>query len=322
MDDSWIRSQPDGIINKIQGDFQTTIIEKSGSQVTLKLISVDSNEWQSRIDLDNPKKLLSPYTFGMLLSLLWNENISRIHILGLGGGILPTFLRSCFPDLYIDCTEIDGDVLELAETYFGFQVDERMRVIIGDGREYLTSRDNSSLYDIIFVDAFRGVGFSPPQLATIEFLEICRSQLTADGILAMNLMPRDPLVDERIATVRSAFQNTYQIVESGLIIFGTNSNQINDHELAIRAEKFAGQHNLDFPFRKLAESLIASPAHAVEGGQTESAPILTDALVAKMMLHIPKYLIARLKPKTPCPCGSGLRLDKCHAVHLTAESAE
>ncbi|XP_068665189.1 uncharacterized protein [Aristolochia californica] len=58
-------------------------------------------------------------------------------IVGLGAGLLPMFLRRCMPILEIDVVELDPLVLDISRDYFGFKEDEKLKVHIADGIQYV-----------------------------------------------------------------------------------------------------------------------------------------------------------------------------------------
>lgn len=300
----------DGIIHLERGSRQTTLVERSGDELRLKLIGPTSNEWQSRIDLREPLRLLSPYMRALMLFYLWCEMPTRVHIIGLGGGRVPAFLRSKFPDLAMDCTEIDNDVYEIAKKYFGFTADPATRVIIGDGRDYLARRTGEPLYDAILVDAFTGVGFSPFRLATAEFVEICRAQLREGGTFVINILPRDRLAWAKAATVSAAFKSTYLYdSEDAFVVFANDLNSSMPSALASLGHLPALQERFQFSLGEMAGRLRSLTNQG--GGMLSEVPVLTDG-GEKLVGPIPEDMMRGLGRNDPCPCGSGRKFKKCH----------
>jgi spermidine synthase len=312
--------KPDGIIHKHKGAFQTTIIEKSGHELRLKLLSEKSTEWQSRIDLTDPAKLFCPYMEVIMLMLLWQSDLIRIHILGLGGGSLAMFFRKHFPNLFIDSTEIDRDVYDLAVKYFGFEPDSNLKVFIEDGRDFLTSRSTDNLYDAILIDAFRGVGFSPVCLSTQEFLRVCKTQLRPNGILVANLLPTDGLLAERLATMESVFRSVYvSRADGAFVVFASDAERILVGELVRRASVLQDRHKFNFAYEGLAQSIAYVTNEDSVSKSTEKPPLLTDS-TPPGILAIPELLISSLGRNDQCPCGSGRKFKKCHGLIPAAAS--
>ena len=125
-----------------------------------------------------------PYVRGSLTALGLVPKPSRILVIGLGGGTLPTLFRARLPGARIDAVELDPEVLSVAKRYFGFKEDERLRAFVGDGRKFLEG--STEKYDLIFVDAY-GKDSAPVLLATAEFLALVRGHLAEGGVAVGNV---------------------------------------------------------------------------------------------------------------------------------------
>ncbi|CAN6462771.1 unnamed protein product [Victoria cruziana] len=119
----------------------------------------------SRITKKSPKKgtraslevdhsyLASPYHSAVISGfLLIASNMERLvasgekirtTIIGLGGGLLPMFLRRHIPVLDIEVIELDHVILDVARDLFGFTEDSQMKVKIGDGIPIVCEKANS-----------------------------------------------------------------------------------------------------------------------------------------------------------------------------------
>jgi hypothetical protein len=248
----------------------------------------------------------------LMLFCLWREVPTRVHIIGLGGGRVPAFLRSQFPDLAIDCTEIDADVYQVAKKYFSFKTDPATRVIIADGREYLARRTGEPLYDAILVDAFCGVGFGPLRLATTEFVGICKAQLREGGTFALNILPRDRLAWAKAATVSAAFKSTYLYdSEDAFVVFANDLDASMPAALASQGHLPALQERFPFALGDMAGRL--RPLRNQGGGMFNNVPVLTDA-DEELVGPIAGDLVRGLGRNDPCPCGSGRKFKKCHGL--------
>ncbi|KAK8571667.1 hypothetical protein V6N13_047325 [Hibiscus sabdariffa] len=94
--------------------------------------------------------------FSLISSYL--ENVASVGnrvkavVLGLGAGLLPMFLHGCMQFMQIEAVELDPIMLNLAKDYFSFTEDERLKVHIADGiqfvRDYgsLSAADNTPLH--------------------------------------------------------------------------------------------------------------------------------------------------------------------------------
>jgi spermidine synthase len=112
----------------------------------------DRNTVQSVVKVGCPAHLELAYAQIVPSCLGFVEKRERVLIVGLGGGTLPMFFHSQFPDLRIDAVEIDPAVHQIATTHCGFREDERLRVHIEDGRDFIELIGEP--YDLIVLDSF------------------------------------------------------------------------------------------------------------------------------------------------------------------------
>src|SRR5262249_44897593 len=117
------------------------------------------------------------------------DRIQRVGVIGLGVGSTVTYAR---PGEQWTFYEIDPLVTRIASdtTYFRFLSSAvvRPRIVEGDGRLSM-SRDTSSPFDLLLVDAFSSDAI-PLHLITREALSLYRRHLTADGIIAWHISNR------------------------------------------------------------------------------------------------------------------------------------
>lgn len=79
--------------------------------------------------------------FTLIASYLENVapsgNTVRMTIIGLGAGLLPNFLHGCMPFLDIEVVELDRVIVDLAKEYFGFTEEEKLKVHVADGVQFV-----------------------------------------------------------------------------------------------------------------------------------------------------------------------------------------
>lgn len=204
---------PCKILYEKDSAYHHIIVEQVGSVRILRFGST----YQSAIDLSDPDRAVFPYTDYFHLSFIFNPNIKRVLMVGLGGGTVPTRFWRNYGDVEIDVVEIDPDVRDVAIKFFGFKEDKRLRVFIDDGRLFL--RRTSNKYDLIMMDAYTATkyGLSVPfHLATKEFFELVKERLTDNGILAYNLIGQ---LEGRAARSTLSFIKTVSSVFPSLYIF-------------------------------------------------------------------------------------------------------
>ncbi|HSI12150.1 MAG TPA: fused MFS/spermidine synthase [Chthoniobacter sp.] len=163
---------------------------------------------QSVVKASDPRHLALAYARVLPASLAFVPDPRRILIVGLGGGSLPRFFHSHFPETAIDVVELDGEVVEVAKAYCGFVEDARLRVHVEDGRDFIDATRES--YDIIILDCFDAESI-PQHLATLEFLGRVRSTLSSGGMVVANIWGRssNPLYGPMLTTYRAAFEDVY-----------------------------------------------------------------------------------------------------------------
>jgi predicted O-methyltransferase YrrM len=314
---AWLKDKPEGLLCTRKG-FQILLIHKIGTQIQLRFFSRGNSEIQSRLDLQDPFHLLATYSQAMILGLLWKSTPKRIHVVGLGGARLPLVLHHHFPKVGIDCTEIDPEVAVVAREYFGLEPDDRLRVFIEDGRNFLARRDPAQPYDLIFVDAFRGVGFGPWRLATLEFLDVCKGQLGDDGLLVTNILPGDPLIAQRIETIASAFDHAYVWKhDAATVVFAGNGPLVEKCDLVEAACALAGRHSFSFSIELLADHITPLPSAEKRSPSAQKPEMLADAL-SPLALPLETDVLNQIGRNDQCPCGSGKKFKKCHGSGVFA----
>ena len=90
---------------------------------------------QGGIYVNAPDKLLFEFTQMGFVSLAFLDRDPKdVLFVGLGAGAMPKYFTGRYPDAVIDIAEIDPDMLSVAQKYFYFKENERMKVHVEDGR--------------------------------------------------------------------------------------------------------------------------------------------------------------------------------------------
>jgi spermidine synthase/putative flippase GtrA len=110
--------------------------------------------------------------------------LRKMAMLGNGAGTTVRAYAKYFPDTQIDAVEIDGELFDIGEEYFGMEPRPEVRRHAEDARPFL--RDSDGGYDAIFVDAYRQP-YIPFYLATVEFFQLAREKLAPGGVLVLNV---------------------------------------------------------------------------------------------------------------------------------------
>jgi spermidine synthase len=112
------------------------------------------------------------------------EPLRKMAMLGNGAGTTVRAYAKYFPDTVIDAVEIDGELFDIGEEFFGMEPRRQVRMHAQDARPFLRASEGG--YDAIFVDAYRQP-YIPFYLATVEFFELARQKLAPGGVLVLNV---------------------------------------------------------------------------------------------------------------------------------------
>ena len=234
---------------------------------------------QSVVKPGDPDYLGLPYARVAFVGLALCEEPRRLLVVGLGGGTLPMFLRKHYPDATIDAVDIDPNVVDVAQRFFGFRQDESMRAHVADGRQFI--EQTRQPYDAIFLDAF-GSDSVPAHLTTQEFLSAVRRAVKPDGVVIGNVWRRysNPLYDSMVRTYQEVFDELFILEVQGagnMILLALPRRQpLNRDELAQLARRVSTGKRFQFD---LADLVNYGFLHAQEKNQR--GRVLSDTEVKR-----------------------------------------
>lgn len=119
---------------------------------------------------------------------------TKILLVGLGGGILTSYLHQVFPTSIVEAVEIDPAVVEIALKYFGLQISNRCAVHVADGLDFIKQAEaKEEKYDIVIIDADTKDPKLPLRCPPVEFMSVVmlrtiKRLLNPDGMYGA-LMP-------------------------------------------------------------------------------------------------------------------------------------
>ncbi|XP_055591887.1 eEF1A lysine and N-terminal methyltransferase homolog [Uranotaenia lowii] len=196
---------------------------------------------------DNPKKVIDAgylacqhhlyMTVGVQLANELRGPSNRVMVVGLGGGGLCTFMHQCLRPINLVAVEIDPEMLTVATSYFGLTLDDRLRVEISDGIEYLANcvetsqRFQSILFDVDSKDPTLGMSCPPQSFVDRKVLQNVRTLLGSEGIFILNLVCRDDSLRTKVfAEIKQVFKYvlSYKLEEDVNEIFYCTDNDALD----------------------------------------------------------------------------------------------
>jgi spermidine synthase len=185
----------------------TTPIDIS-EQAGVRYLHFGSTWVQGAMRIARPWNLELEYTREMMTSLLLRNEARwprKILLIGLGAASLTKFLYRYRPDAHLTIVEIEPAVVAAARHFFKLpEDDKRIHMIIGCGAEYILGTNKR--FDLILVDGFNEHAH-PGQLNSLPFYQACRSRLTDQGIMAVNLLGLCKGVLGGFAHILDAFDN-------------------------------------------------------------------------------------------------------------------
>ncbi len=206
------------------------ISEKSG----VRYLHFGSPWIQGAMRIARPWSLELEYTREMMASLLLRDESRwprKVLLIGLGAASLTKFLYRYRPLSHLTIVEIDPSVVAAARHFFKLPEDDRrIHMVIGDGAEYMLATDKK--FDLILVDGFNEHA-QPGQLNSLPFYQACRSRLSRQGIMAVNLLGLSKGVLGGFAHIHQAFDERalmFPSCESGnTIAFAVDGDEISIH---------------------------------------------------------------------------------------------
>jgi len=242
-----------------------------------------NGSWETTMSLTNPLAGHFEYTEYFQMPWLWNHDIKRVLMEGLGGGSTPRAYQHYYTNVMVDVAELDPVVVEVAKKYFTVTETPKLKIQISDGRIFL--RQTTNIYDVILMDAYSTKppygSTLPRQLTTKEFFTLASQHLSTNGVLAYNVIgqiqgTRATLIGAMYRTLSEVFPRVYMFpaVESQNIVFvATKSAEPFDYtRAAVEAYKLIDAGKVTLPtFSLRVKSFLDQPPP-----NAGTSPLLTD----------------------------------------------
>ncbi|MGD1086331.1 MAG: fused MFS/spermidine synthase, partial [Verrucomicrobiota bacterium] len=169
-----------------------------------------NGSWETKMSLTNPLTGHFEYTEYFQMPFVWNPDIKRVLMAGLGGGSTQRTFQHYFTNVMVDTVEIDPAVVEVAEKYFHVTNSPTLRIHTNDARQFL--RRTTNTYDVILMDAYSTTRYGsslPPQLTTKEFFTMASEHLTTNGVLGYNVIGQ--VTGSRENLVAALFKTMHEV---------------------------------------------------------------------------------------------------------------
>ena len=209
--------------------YQRVLVFNSRNQDTgerMRVLTTGPEGMQSGMALDDPVRLMLPYTRYYRLAEHFRPGFRRALMLGGGGYSFPKYVQAR-PEEFgtgvrMDVVEIDPGITDIARSMFRLEDNPNIIVHHDDGRRFLNRAlaggPGGTGYQVALVDVFTSHLSVPFHLTTRETVQSLSGVLDADGVVLVNCIsaaegPRSRFYRALLATYGSVFPH----VESFLV---------------------------------------------------------------------------------------------------------
>ena len=228
-----------------ESDESVYITEKFG----VRTLHIGSDTVQSSMRLARPNDLELAYTRSMMAFLLFQPDPRQILMIGLGGGSLAKFAYHKLPAARIVAVEVNPQVVAVASKFFCLPVDDtRLRIVVGDGVEYLGGKPSA---DVILVDGYDAES-QVEALSTAKFYRDCMRALDDNGLLVINLWGGDRNFSTCVERLAQAADGLVACLPAGrpgnivVLAFGRSPGRPRWSDLKERARVLETHYGLEF----------------------------------------------------------------------------
>ncbi|HEY1244269.1 MAG TPA: fused MFS/spermidine synthase [Hyphomicrobiaceae bacterium] len=233
------------LIEERASTYNNIYVYKDGADVVMTFGHNRRFYTESIYDSANELALPVTYTRYMTVGLAYASAADNLLEIGFGGGRTAWYLHKHMPALDISCVELDPAVVELAEKHFGVRPEDKFRITVSDGRNYMVKSPGA--WNVIMIDAYRGP-FVPFHLLTEEFYKIVKSRLKPGGVVVQNVEPTTMMFDSAVATIQKVFANVEVYNADGNIVtVAYDGPRRTQEELMARAEALQKRHRFVYP---------------------------------------------------------------------------
>src|SRR5262245_28290347 len=265
------------VFEKFSPYHHVQVLDESG----IRMLSFDGTR-ETRMSLLNPMQGHFEYTEYFHMPWIWNHNIHRVLMIGLGGGSTQRSYQFYYTNVMVDTIELDPVVVDVAKRYFTVKETPYLRIMNEDGRVYLNRTTNR--YDVILMDAYTTTRYGsslPPHLTTKEFFELANKHMTTNGVLAYNVIGqmqgwKADIIGGLYRTMTNVFPRVYSFpaASSMNVVFVATkaSTNYSAARIAQEGQALVSSRVVLLPtFSDRLRSFVITPPSAAG-----SSPILTD----------------------------------------------
>jgi len=207
-------SQRGTLVEEKESAYNYIQVVKEGTRYELML-----NEGHAIHSIYDTDQLLTggPWDY-WLIAPYFNKNFAPSDMKGMAmiGSAAGTAMHQydvVYPGVPVDGVEIDPEIVDIGNKYFGMSTLKNATTHEEDGRTYLQTDGKNKKWTVIGIDAYRQP-YIPFHLTTQEFFQEVSSHLEDNGVAMINAgrtQTDTRLVDALANTMRTVFPNVYVI---------------------------------------------------------------------------------------------------------------
>ena len=237
------------LIEERSSTYNNIYVYKDGPQMLMTFGHNKRFYTETIYDTTNELSLPVTYTRYSTVGLAYSSGLDNLLEVGFGGGRTAWYLHKHVPSLDITAVELDPAVVELAQKYFGVRSEDKFKIEVADGRNYMLK--SSATWNIVMIDAYRGP-FVPFHLLTEEFYKLVKSRLKPGGVVVQNVEPSTMMFDSAVATIQRVFPNV-DLYEAGgnVVVIAYDGARQTPAALLARANALQKQHRFLYPLSEL-----------------------------------------------------------------------
>ncbi|EYC24153.1 hypothetical protein Y032_0014g2354 [Ancylostoma ceylanicum] len=181
--------------------------------------NIDTSKWK----VDHDSLDFTSYTITMIEEMFASGAVeispnaaADVLSIGLGAGYINSYLHKSYSRMNITVVEIDRNMLDIALKWFGLELDNRHRVIIEDGVEYVKRTARAGVkFDVIHIDACtmeENVDTNCPIdiFYTEEMVRNFAAMLKPRGVVIMNVLTLSGDDMAAAKKVKKAFEKAFK----------------------------------------------------------------------------------------------------------------
>jgi len=233
------------------------IVNQQNTDETIRVWQQNNRRWldfddgliQSEIILNHPEILPLPLNRAMLAGMIFEPAPKRVLLAGTGGGATARYFAHRFPDVKGDAVEKSATIAGIAKEYFDFPSVDTWQIIIENIVDYV--QQCQQRYDLILIDI--AVDQKTPEwLLERQFLQQCRSLLTASGQVVINLLVGDANeFMHHLSTLRAVFERRTVCLSmpnyrNTVILAFNHPPTFSVNDIAKRAEELGIEWEIEF----------------------------------------------------------------------------